>query len=185
MGQVDPPLLGLPATSGNPADKGFAALAGCRAIPSATISLVTAAQSSSPKALESSGEVSAATASTGSEKQEVLEVRPPPGSGGRVLRLGVLDHVRLRASLVAGLVRSMVETCSVYKATDTCVDICIGVCIDSRMYRGKRGSLTPLMPPHLRPIHIMPPPSSVSPWFQQRLYQRMPTFAQNARLKSP
>lgn len=32
-------------------------------------------------------------------EEEVLEVRPPPGSGGSVLRLRVLDAVRLRVGL--------------------------------------------------------------------------------------
>lgn len=86
---MDPALLGLSEGAGVPPSKAFATLPGCRALPGASVSLVSAGPSSSPSS-------SSSKARSGDDEEEVLEVRPPPGGGGKALRLQVLDGVSLR-----------------------------------------------------------------------------------------
>ena len=114
--QVDPALLGLSEGTGAPPSKAFATLPACRAIPGAAVSLVStmtgASSPSSSSVARSGGVLSRARGGGGGngrekdgeeeeEEDEVLEVRPPPGSGGKALRLRVLDGVSLRVSETA------------------------------------------------------------------------------------
>ncbi|CAM9312557.1 unnamed protein product, partial [Scytosiphon promiscuus] len=120
--QVDPALLGLSSGAGAPPSKAFATLPACRALPGASVSLVSLPASarlsaSVAKRGDSSRPAAAGRISGGGgggsggqggrkqagrqeedEEEEVLEVRPPAGSGGSVLRLRVLDGVSLRLS---------------------------------------------------------------------------------------
>lgn len=94
MQQVDPALLGLAAGAGSPPSKGFASLPACRALPGASVLLVT-----EPAAAGGGAAAQGAGGREEEEEEEVLEVRPPPGSGGKALRLRVLDGVSLRVSV--------------------------------------------------------------------------------------
>lgn len=99
--QVDPALLGLSTSAGNPPSKAFATLPACRALPGASVSLVSTPGTSTNSPARRGG-VSAAGGEGGGQRtegeEEVLEVRPPPGNGGKVLRLRVLDGISLRVS---------------------------------------------------------------------------------------
>ncbi|CAM9652144.1 unnamed protein product [Ectocarpus fasciculatus] len=103
--QVDPALLGLPARAGNPPSKAFATLPACRALPGAGVTLVSSPPPAGKRTAISAYNKDKAGRGggqgrdgEGKEDEEVLEVRPPPGGGGKVLRLRVLDGVSLRLS---------------------------------------------------------------------------------------
>ncbi|CBN74805.1 conserved unknown protein [Ectocarpus siliculosus] len=100
--QVDPALLGLPAGAGNPPSKAFATLPACRALPGAGVSLVSTPPAGKSNAVsayyKAGGGGGPGRDGEGGEDEEVLEVRPPRGGGGKVLRLRVLDGVSLRLS---------------------------------------------------------------------------------------
>lgn len=101
--QVDPALLGLSTSAGNPPSKAFATLPACRALPGASVSLVSTPGASTNSAARRGGASATGGAGGGQGtegEEEVLEVRPPPGNGGKVLRLRVLDGISLRVSRV-------------------------------------------------------------------------------------
>ncbi|CAN0041293.1 unnamed protein product, partial [Laminaria digitata] len=92
--QVDPTLLGLSPNAGEAPSKGFATLPSCRTIPGASVSLVSRPRPATSMAPNASGSGNPA----GEGVEEVLEVRPPPGSRGKTLGLRVLDPISLRLS---------------------------------------------------------------------------------------
>ncbi|CAM9697488.1 unnamed protein product [Pylaiella littoralis] len=98
--QVDPALLGLSASTGSQPSKAFATLPACRALPGASASLVS--EPGPPANASRRGDTSAAGGGSGRQgekgEEAVLEVRPPPGMGGKVLRLRALDGISLRLS---------------------------------------------------------------------------------------
>lgn len=100
--QVVPSLLGLPSTAGTPPSKAFATLETCRTIPGARVSLMSSSITATSVNKMNAGVPPANKIGDPSpelgEVEEVLEVKPPAGSGGKVLELRVLDVVSLRVS---------------------------------------------------------------------------------------